>query len=141
MSTTTPPRTTTDRSISGAPWATGLAVFAGVVMAAIGVNQVLLGIAAIADDEVYLAVPDYVYSLDLTTWGWIHLVVGVLLIVTGLAVVTGKAWARAVGIALAFLTIVANFLFLPYYPIWSVLLIALGVAVIWGLARYQDDTV
>ena len=141
MSTTTPPRTTTDRSLGGAPWATGLAVFAGVVMTAIGVNQVLLGIAAIADDEVYLAVPDYVYSLDLTTWGWIHLVIGALLIVTGIAVVTGKAWARAIGIVLATLNLIANFLFIPYYPVWSVLLVALDVAVIWGLARYRDDTV
>ena len=141
MSTTTPPGLTTDRSTRGSPWAAGLAVFAGVSMVAIGINQVLLGIAALAEDEVFLAVaPDYLYALDLTTWGWIHLVLGVLLIVTGAAVVLGKAWARAVGIGLAVVNLVGNFLFLPYYPVWAVLLIAVDVAVIWGLARYQDDT-
>ena len=141
MSTTTPPRTTGGMTSSRAPWAAGLAVFAGVVMIAIGVNQVLLSIAALVDDEVYLRVPDYVYAFDLTTWGWVHLAIGALLIVTGLAVVTGKAWARAIGIGLATLNIIANFLFIPYYPVWSVLMVALGVAVVWGLAVYRDDTV
>jgi len=142
MSTTTPPRTTTGMSTSGRDtWAAGLAVFAGVSMAAIGVSQVFLGIAAIADDEVYLAVPDYLYAFDLTTWGWIHLVLGALLVVTGAAVVLGKAWARAVGIGLATLNLIGNFLFIPYYPVWAVLLVAINVAVIWGLAAYRDDTV
>jgi len=116
-------------------------VFAGIVMLAIGVNQVLLGIAALVDDQLYVALPDYVYALDLTTWGWIHLLFGLLLAVTGVAVVVGKAWARGVGIGLAVLSLIANFAFLPYYPVWSVLLVALDVAVIWGLAVYRDDTV
>lgn len=140
MSATTPQRTTTERSRGGSPWAAGLAVFAGVSMAAIGVSQVLLGIAALAEDEVFVAVPDYVYALDLTTWGWVHLVIGVLLVVVGCAVVLGQPWARAAGIGLVFLNLIANFMFIPYYPVWSVLLVAVDVAVIWGLAHYRDDT-
>jgi hypothetical protein len=141
MSTTTPQRATNDRSRRGSPWATGLAVFAGILMLAIGVNQVLLGIAALVNDEVYLRVPDYLYAFDLTTWGWVHLVIGAVLVATGLAVVAGKAWARGVGIGLVVLNLIANFMFIPYYPVGSVLLVALDVAVIWGLTVYRDDTV
>ena len=133
MTTTTPPRTDSSRRPN--QWATGLALFAGTMMIVLGVNQVLAGIAGIADDEVYVPVGGYVYGFDLTTWGWIHLVVGAIAALAGVFIFRGQDWARGVGIWLAFLSIIANFVFLPYYPIWSVLLIALGVAAIWGLAQ------
>jgi len=117
-----------------------LAVFAGVMMVVIGINQALLGIAGLVDDEVYVPVGDYVYALDLTAWGWLHLLFGVAVLGSGVAVLQGRPWARGVGIGLASVSIVANFLFIPYYPVWSLLLIALAVAVIWGLARVQVDS-
>jgi hypothetical protein len=115
-------------------WATGFAMFAGVLMIVVGVWGVLAGIAAILNDEVYVTTPDYVYSFDLTSWGWIHLILGALLAVAGVGVVQGATWARVVGIALAALSLLANFAFIPYYPIWSILIIALDVVVIWALA-------
>jgi hypothetical protein len=136
-------RTTPSRTVSGTgrnpAWAVGIAWFAGVLMCVVGVNQVLLGISALRNDAVYVQTPNYVYELDLTAWGWVHLVFGVLLVVTGISVVRGLAWARGVGIGLVALNLIANFLFLPYYPVWSLLVIALDVAVIWGLAVYRDD--
>jgi hypothetical protein len=139
MTTTTPPRTSRGISSRTSPWATGLSVFAGVLMTVIGVNQVLLSIAALVEDEVYLRTPNYVYSFDLTVWGWVHLLFGVVLILTGFFVVKGAAWARGVGIGLVALNLIANFMFIPYYPVWSLLIIALDVAVIWGLAVYRED--
>jgi hypothetical protein len=123
-----------DRVSRTNPWATGFALTAGVFMVVSGVSQALVGIAAIANDEVYLPVDGYTYGVDLTAWGWIHLVFGIVVLLTGFAVVRGRDWARAVGIGLVSLSMIANFLFIPYYPLWSLLLIALDAVVIWALA-------
>jgi hypothetical protein len=119
------------------PWATGLALFAGVMMVIAGVYQVFGGIAALLHDTVYVTTPGYVYSMDLTGWGWIHVVLGALLVVVGAGIVSGRKWARFVGIGLVALSMIANFLFVPYYPVWTLLIIALEVAVIWALAVYE----
>jgi hypothetical protein len=140
MSTTTPRQPRAGTGTGGNPWASGLTVFAALMMVVVGINQVFLGIAGVLEDEVYVPVSDYVYGFDLTAWGWFHLIFGVVLVGTGFAVLRGQAWARGVGIWLAVLNIVGNFVFLPYYPVWAILLIALDVAVIWGLAAVGDPT-
>ena len=142
MSTTTPPGTpptasprAVDRDSRSDSWAAGLSLFAGVMLVLAGVSHVLAGIAGIVGDEVYVFVAaDYIYGLDLTAWGWTHLAIGAVLLVIGVAVVSGRDWARAAAIGLASLSFVASFLFVPYYPVWSLLVIALDVAVIWALA-------
>ncbi|GEL21081.1 hypothetical protein PSU4_00350 [Pseudonocardia sulfidoxydans NBRC 16205] len=121
------------------PWATGLALFAGVVMLVTGVLAALAGIAALLDDDVYVGVQGYVYAFDLTGWGWIHLILGVLVAAAGAGVLAGQLWARGIGILLASLSLIANFLFLPYSPWWSILIIALDVAVIWALSVYRTE--
>jgi len=139
MSTTTPPRAA--RGTGGpSAWTAGLALFAGILMTVVGVYQVLLGISALAKDDISVRTPDYVYGFDLTVWGWVHLLFGLVLVFTGVSVVRGQAWARGVGIALVALNLIANFLFIPVYPLWSLLIVALDVAVIWGLAVYREDT-
>ncbi|MCX5532621.1 hypothetical protein OG785_18905 [Streptomyces sp. NBC_00006] len=115
-------------------WAAGGTLFAGVLMLVSGCLGVLNGIAAIAKDDVYSRIGDYVYAFDLTTWGWIHLVIGALVAVTGWGVLKGQDWARGAGIALGALYVVEYFLFLPYAPVWSLISIAIGVFVIWALA-------
>jgi hypothetical protein len=122
-------------------WATGFAMFAGVLMVVAGVWAVLAGIAAILHDAVYIATPQYIYGFDLTSWGWIHLILGALLVVAGVGVVQGSTWARVVGIALAALSLLANFAFLPHYPVWSILIIALDVVIIWALATVGREGV
>ena len=130
MSTPAMSRTTT-------PWATGFAMFAAVLMMVAGVWSVLAGIAAILNDQVYVTTPQYVYSFDITSWGWIHLILGVVLALAGVGVLQGTTWARVVGIAVASLSLLANFAFIPYYPVWSILIIALDVIVIWAIATYR----
>ncbi|WP_171109401.1 MULTISPECIES: hypothetical protein [Streptomyces] len=119
-------------------WATGGVMFAGVLMLCGGLLAVLQGIAAIAADDVYARVGTYVYELNLTGWGWIHLVVGVLVAVTGWGLLMGAAWARIAGITLAALSLILQFLFLPYQPVWSVVMMAIDVFVIWALASYRE---
>lgn len=119
-------------------WAVGFALFAAVMMIMAGVFGAIAGFVAILENDLYLIRGDYAFKWDVTTWGWIHLVLGLMVAAAGVAVFTGQAWARAVGMALAVLSAIANFMFLPYYPVWSMLIIALDVAVIWGLAKYSQ---
>jgi|SRR5215204_29173 len=131
---------TIDRSsseVSG--WAFGFAAFAGAIMLMIGIFQAFAGIAAIFNDEFFVVSRNYTFDLDVTAWGWIHLILGVIIAFAGISIYSGATWARAVGIVLAILSAVANFFFIPYYPVWSVLIIALCVAVIWALTVYDRD--
>ncbi|HLU58081.1 MAG TPA: hypothetical protein VKZ81_21685 [Pseudonocardia sp.] len=138
MSTDLPSRPAGTQA-DASPWASGLTLFAAALMMVAGVWHMLAGIAALFQDTVYLRTPEYVYAFDITAWGWIHLLAGILLLVTGIGVVRGQTWARAVGIVLVCLSLIANFLFIPYYPVWSLAIIALDVAVIWALATYRRE--
>jgi hypothetical protein len=120
-------------------WVIGLAVFAGVLMIASGIFQVIAGLVALFQNEIYVVGQQYVVSFDVTTWGWIHLLVGIAVILAGCAVLTGQLWGRVVGIGLAVLSMIANFAFLPYYPFWALAIIALDVFVIWALCSYDRE--
>ena len=115
-------------------WAVGASVFAGVMMMTVGVLQFFQGLVAAVDGRKFVVTsPNYAFQFNLTAWGWIHIVLGVLVAAAGFFILTGNVVARAVGVALAVLSAIANFLWLPYYPIWSIVIIALNVVVIWGL--------
>jgi hypothetical protein len=135
MSSQTEPRQA--EQVSG--WAVGGIVFAATMLVMIGVFQALTGLVAIFNDEFYVVARNYTFDLDVTAWGWIHLILGVIIAFAGISIYSGATWARAVGIVLAILSAVANFFFIPYYPVWSVLIIALCVAVIWALTVYDRD--
>jgi hypothetical protein len=115
-------------------WAVGFIVFAAVMMMMAGVFQALAGLVAIFKNEFYVATRNYLFEFDVSAWGWIHLILGVIVVLAGFALLSGATWARTVGITLAVLSAIANFLFIPYYPFWSMLIIALDVFVIWALA-------
>jgi hypothetical protein len=122
-------------------WAIGWALFAAVVMITVGCFQVISGIAAIAEDDVYVRTPNYILDMDVSQWGWVHLLLGVVLILSGLGVMTGNVLARTVGVFIAALSAIANFAFIPYYPIWSIAIIAVDVAIIWALTAHGRDVV
>ncbi|MFE7775437.1 hypothetical protein ACFU5O_16355 [Streptomyces sp. NPDC057445] len=136
MSQNTAPKTSTRRTEPGVGggWAAGGTLFAGVLMMIVGITGIIEGISAIAKDDVYTRVGDYVFSFSLTGWGWIHLILGVVLAVTGWGILKGAEWARIAGITLASLNIIAQFLFLPYQPVWAICSMAISVFVIWALA-------
>jgi hypothetical protein len=115
--------------------ALGGVIFAACVLTLIGAFQVIAGLTAIIDDEFYVVLPNYTFDLDTSAWGWIHLLLGLLLLFTGLGLFARQTWAGATAIFLASLSAVANFFFIPYYPLWAILLIALDIWVIWSLTR------
>ncbi|WP_077798950.1 hypothetical protein [Streptomyces sp. JHA26] len=125
---------------SRAAWASGGVVLAGVLMLLEGLFGVFSGIAAIAKDDVYATVGDYVFKFNLTSWGWIHLILGALVIITGWGVLTGAAWARGLGVGLTALFVILQFLWLPYTPLWAIISIGVGVFVIWALCTDHGRT-
>ena len=120
------------------PWATGFALFAGVLMIIAGLWAIILGISAILNDKVFVTAQGYLYEFDITGWGWVHLILGVLVGGAGIGIIQGATWGRVVGIAVAGLSLLANFMFIPHYPVWSILIIALDVLIIWALVTYPS---
>ena len=125
------------RDTSG--WAAGFTVFAAIMMLMVGVFQALQGLIGIFENEFYVQTRNYLFQFDATTWGWIHLVLGLLVAFAGWGLLSGRAWARTVAIALAVLSATANFLFIPYYPIWSTVIIAVDIFVIWALTAHGRE--
>ena len=123
------------------PWATGFAIFASMLMIMLGVLHAIMGLVALFNDDFYVRVSNYTFDLDITGWGWIHLILGIIVAFAGFAILSGQVWARAVGIALAVLSAINNFFWLPYSPVWSFIAIGLAVLVIWALSRFNVNTV
>jgi hypothetical protein len=120
-------------------WAVGWMTFAAFVMVTIGFFQVLQGLAAIFKNDFFVVGSEYLYKVDVSTWGWIHLILGVIVFFAGFGLFSGAVWARTVGVILAVLAAIANFAWLPYQPVWSILIIALCIAVIWALTVHGRD--
>jgi hypothetical protein len=119
----------------GADPAMGAVLFAASMMLLIGAFQAIAGLTAIIDDDYYVVTRNYTFDLDVTAWGWIHLILGVVIFLAGVALFSRARWAGYVAIALAVLSAVVNFFFIPYYPFWAIVVIALDIFVIWGLTR------
>jgi hypothetical protein len=121
-------------------WAVGFAWFAASMLMLIGAFQFFEGLAAVIENEFFVVGPNYVYEFDVTAWGWIHMIIGVVVAVAGWGVFSGRTWARVTGIVVAGISAISQFFYIPYYPIWAVLIIALCVCCIWALATYGRDT-
>ncbi|MER6444479.1 hypothetical protein DEJ51_28495 [Streptomyces venezuelae] len=111
----------------------GTTITAGALMVFAGAMAIFEGIAALARDDLFVVTRHYVFEFSVTGWGWVHLIVGIALVLAGCAVFTGALWARFFGVAIAGLGAIANFLWLPYYPWWAVILIAVNLFVVWAL--------
>jgi hypothetical protein len=125
------------RQTSG--WAVGFIMFAAIMMIMAGLFQALQGLVAIFENEFYVATRNYLFQFDATTWGWIHLLLGLIVAFAGYGLLSGRTWARAAAITLAVLSATANFLFIPYYPFWSLLIITLNIFVIWAVAAHGGE--
>jgi len=113
----------------------GLSIFAGVMLVTLASFEILQGLSAVLKDDIFVKGADYTYKIDLTTWGWIHMLIGAIGLAVGLGILTGRVWAFSAGIGFAVISALAQFAFLPYYPFWSILIITLDILVIWALAR------
>jgi hypothetical protein len=119
--------------------AVGFILFAAIMMIMVGVFQAIQGLIGIFENEFYVATRNYLFKFDATTWGWIHLLLGLLVAFAGWGLLSGRTWARVVAITVALLSALANFLFIPYYPFWSLLIITLDIFVIWAVAAHGGD--
>lgn len=118
----------------------GFIWFAATMMLLSGVFSIIWGIVAIVRDEVFVRGPKgNAINLDYTQWGWIHVVVGIVVVLAGSALFTGSLLAGIVAIFLAMLSAVANLLVLGSYPVWSVLVITLDVLVIWAVTMHGQE--
>ncbi|MFF5986946.1 DUF7144 family membrane protein [Prauserella flavalba] len=113
--------------------------FAAVLMIVTGAFNVIAGLVALLNEDYYAVGPQGLLVFDLTAWGWIHLAVGALVLLTGLALFTGKAWAGVVAVVLLGLNAVAQLAFLPVAPLWGVLVIALDVVIIWAIVAHGHE--
>ncbi|SDJ03244.1 hypothetical protein SAMN05444157_1376 [Frankineae bacterium MT45] len=119
--------------------AVGLTLFAAITMMVLGGFDILQGLAAIIRQHYYVIGTNYVYKVNVTTWGWIHLILGLLTLAAGIGLLSGFLWARILGIIFAVGIAITNFMWLPYYPIWAILIIATSVVVIWALAAHGRE--
>jgi hypothetical protein len=119
--------------------AVGWALFAAIMLMIGGMFQIIAGIAAIVEDDFFVVGAKWVFEFDVTTWGWIHIILGGLLILVGAGILTGNVAARTVGVIIAGLSAIANFAYLPYYPVWAIIVIAIDVAIIWALTAHGRD--
>lgn len=111
----------------------GWIMFAGVVMIVLGFFQAIAGFVGILEDEFYVVGREYVFQFDATTWGWIHLIIGLIVLFAGFGVFSGNVLARTVGVIVAVVSMISAFMWLPWYPVWGIILIAIDIAVIWAL--------
>ncbi len=128
---------TTESNYSG--WAVGWAGFAGVMLIMIGVMDAMQGLVALFNDEFYIIGQEWIFEFDITAWGWIHVILGVVLIASGIGIFSGNVAARTVGVIVAGLATIVNFAWLPYFPIWSIIVIAISISVIWALTAHGRD--
>ena len=129
----------TERETSG--WAVGWTTFAALMMIMIGFWHAIAGLVALFEDQFYVVGQEYVFQLDVTTWGWIHLILGAVVVLAGVSLFSGAVWARTIGVILAVVSAIAAFAWLPYYPVWGGLIAASAIFVIWSLTAHGRDIV
>ncbi|MFW2381940.1 MAG: DUF7144 family membrane protein [Acidimicrobiales bacterium] len=131
--------TNATRDSNYSSWAVGWAGFAGVMLIMVGIMDIIQGLVAIFNNEFYVIGQEWVFEFDITAWGWIHLLWGLVLVASGVGIFSGNVLGRTVGVIAAGLTAVVNFAWLPYYPVWSIILIAMSIAIIWALTAHGRD--
>ena len=118
----------------------GWVVFGSIMMLLVGIFHAISGLVAIFRDQYFLVTNSgLIITANYTQWGWVHLILGVLVIIAGLAVMQGALWARLVGVALASISAIANLLFLGAYPLWSLLIITLDILVIYAFVVHGSE--
>jgi hypothetical protein len=115
------------------------ATFAGVLLIVAAGFDMLQGVAAIANDDLYAAGTEYLYKLDMTVWGTVHLVIGLLSLVVAIGILRRTGWGQVSGMIIAGLAMLTNFAALPLYPFWSIVVIAFYGLVIWALSVQLGD--
>ncbi len=118
----------------------GWVAFAGIMMVLLGTFHIIDGLIALFNDEYFLVTKSgLAVSADFTTWGWVHLIGGILVVAAGIGVFAGRVWARGLGVVVAMISAVINLGFLSAYPIWSSIMILVDILVIWALTVHGGE--
>jgi hypothetical protein len=120
-------------------WALGLALFASMLMMLMGGFHIIVGLAALLDDSFYTVRENFALEMNVSAWGWLNILGGCVVMVAALGLIAGSSLARVVTIVIAAISILWNFYSIPYYPVWSIMMIAFGIGVIWALAAHGHD--
>jgi hypothetical protein len=120
-------------------FANGMLLLGAIMMCIGGLFQGLQGFAAIIEDDFFVIGPEYAYEVDISTWGWIHLAAGIIVVMAGLALLTGALWARILAVVIIGLSAINNFLFIPYQPLWSLTLLVIDGLVLWAIIAHGGE--
>ena len=118
---------------------TGWIYFAGTMLLIGGTLSIIYGFIALFNDNWVVFGNTNAVFLDLTGWGWVHVIIGALIVLAGFGVFTGNVLARTVGVIVAAVSMIANFLWLPVYPFWAIIIIVIDALVIWALMVHGGE--
>lgn len=128
--------TNNSNNVSG--WV-GWVYFAAFMLIAIGFFQTILGFTALLNDEWLVSVGGQLLLLDYTTWGWIHLILGIVSMVAGTGLFNGSNWARIIAIILVLLNFLSQFAFVSVYPLWSIIIMVVDILVLYALTVHGRE--
>ena len=128
-----------DDTLQTGSGAVGLTVLAGILMVLLGGWWIITGFVALVNSDFYVNTQEWVFEFSTTSWGWTHLILGIVVLLAGLGVFGGAVWARTVGVILAVISGLVAFAWLPYYPVWAILFVAMSVLTIWALTVHGRD--
>lgn len=118
----------------------GWIAFAGTLMVMVGILHFIQGLVAVFQDDYYLVGKNgLTVHLDYTAWGWTHMIAGAIVAAAGVALFSGKMWARVIGVILASVSLLVNFAFIAAYPFWSVIVIAMDIFIILALTVHGRE--
>jgi hypothetical protein len=138
MSSTIPESGAPPRYQSEPAGVNGWIVFAGVIMLVMGFLDAMWGLAAVINNEVVTVGGHGVIVWDISAWGWGHLILGTLVALTGLGLLAGQGWARVLGIVFVSLDLLVQFGTFTLFPLWSIMLIAIDIVIIYQLTARWD---
>jgi hypothetical protein len=118
--------------------AAGLTLFAAVFMVIGGSFHAIQGLAAILDEDFFAVAESYAYDLDVVAWGWLHLITGLIVALTGLFLLSGSLLARMVALFIVVVSAIINFIYIPYQPLWSIVLLVVDGAIVWALLTFPE---
>jgi len=118
---------------------TGWIGFASIMLFLIGFFHVIEGVAALFNDKLFVLTPTTLWVMDITSWGWVQVIGGILAILAAASLLSGNVYGRLVAIIIAVLSALASLAFIPIYPIWSIIIIVIDVLVIYAVVVHADE--
>ena len=131
--------TTPESSAELNPWAVSFLILAAALMVIGGIFHFIEGLAAVLNDDFFVVVRGYAFDLDITTWGWIHMIGGTIVAIAGIGLLSGALWARIVAIVAVIASAILNFVTIPYYPVWAIVMLVIDGGILWALLTHGRD--